>query len=44
MLVGIDEVVVRGVVEEDEAEADREPTECGPDPGQAWVGSPCEDE
>lgn len=44
VLVRVDEVVVGGVVEEDEAEADGEAAEGGADPVQARVGGPGEDE
>lgn len=42
VLVGVDEVVVGAVVDEDEAEADGEAGERGPDPGEAGEGGPRE--
>lgn len=44
VLVGVDQVVVRRVVKEDEAEADRPATESGSDPVEVRVRSPCKDE
>lgn len=44
VLVGIDEVVVGTVVEEDEAEADAPAAHCWTSPAQMWVGRPCKDE
>lgn len=44
VLVGVDQVVVGGVVEEDEAEADGETTESGADPDEIGVRGPGEDE
>ena len=44
MLVRVDEVVVCGVVEEDEAEADGEAAQAGTNPVDAWVRRPGEDE
>lgn len=44
VLVGIDEVVVGGVIQEDEAETDGEASQRGADPDQARVRGPGEDE
>lgn len=44
VLVGVDQVVVCRVVEEDEAKADRPTTESGSNPVKARVRSPCKDE
>lgn len=44
VLVAVDEVVVGGVVQEDEAEADGETADGGADPVYARVGGPGEDE
>lgn len=44
MLVRVDEVVVGGVVEEDEAEADGEAADGGADPVQTGVRRPGEDD
>lgn len=44
MLVGIDEVVIGRVVEEDEAEADGEAADCWTGPAKGGVGGPGEDE
>lgn len=44
VLVGVDEVVVCRVVEEDEAEADGEAAQGGTSPGDARVGGPSKDE
>lgn len=44
VLVRVNQVVVGRVVEEEEAEADRETSEAGADPGQAGVRGPGKDE
>lgn len=44
VLVGVDQVVVRRVVKEDEAEADGPATESGSNPVKIRVRSPCKDE
>lgn len=42
MLVRVDEIIVCGIVEEDEAEADWETSDGRTDPVELWVGRPCE--
>lgn len=44
MLVGVYEIVVGAVVEEDEAEADGETAHCWPPKGEGGIGCPGEDE
>lgn len=44
MLVRVNEVIVRAVVEEYEAEADGKAAKSGTNPGEAGIGRPCEDE
>ena len=44
VLVRVDEVVVAGIVEEDEPEADGEPTHCRAPPAQPRIRCPGEDE
>jgi hypothetical protein len=44
VLVGVDKVVVRRIVQEDEAKSDGTATECRPGPVDVFVGCPGEDE
>ena len=44
MLVAVNEVVIGGIVKEDEAKPHRESSNAWADPGEMRIGGPCENE